>query len=428
MSEILNNQAYRQDQLKEIILDLHRGKDFDEVKARFERIFGDVDSTEIARLEQKLIQEGLPEEQVQRLCDVHVNVFRDSLDRAPEPEAIPGHPVHTFKSENAAVEELIEKELKPTLEKLKSTEEEGARRSLVQTWREAHRRLLGIENHYSRKENVLFPFLEKHGITGPTTVMWGIHDDIRAQLKKISELLEYADEAPRNELASRIDKLVLPALTSITEMIYKEHKILFPMSLETLSEAEWQNIYNQSDEIGYTLVRPGREWEARADQKELTPEARPSEGILNPEDILNMDTGSLKLDTGSLTPREINLILKNLPVDITFVDKDNAVRYFSQGRDRIFTRTPAVIGRKVESCHPPESVHVVRKIVDDFKAGRRDTADFWITMNGRFIVIRYLAIRDEKGEYVGVLEVTQDVSEIRRLAGEKRLLDEPATH
>ncbi len=131
MSEILTNQKYRQDQLKEIILDLHRGKDFDEVKARFERLFGDVDSTEIAHLEQRLIQEGLPEEQVKRLCDVHVNVFREALDRAQEPSAIPGHPVHTFRSENAAIEQLIEKEIKPTLENLKNAEDEGARRSLA---------------------------------------------------------------------------------------------------------------------------------------------------------------------------------------------------------------------------------------------------------------------------------------------------------
>ncbi|MGE5576021.1 MAG: DUF438 domain-containing protein [Syntrophothermus sp.] len=425
MSEILTNQKYRQDQLKEIILDLHRGKDFDEVKARFERLFGDVDSTEIAHLEQRLIQEGLPEEQVKRLCDVHVNVFREALDRAQEPSAIPGHPVHTFRSENAAIEQLIDKEIKPTLENLKNAEDEGARRSLAQTWRKAHDRLLEIENHYSRKENILFPYLEKHGITGPTTVMWGIHDDIREQLKKISEFLNYVEEVPKDEAAARIDKLVIPALTAITDMIYKEQKILFPMSLEMLTEAEWQEIYNQSDEIGYTLIRPGREWAAGMAKEEVQAGAgvkdRPSEGTLN------LDTGSLNLDTGSLTPWEVNLILNHLPVDITFVDKNNVVRYFSQGQHRIFTRTPAVIGRKVESCHPPESVHVVKKIVEDFKAGRRDSAEFWITMNGAFIYIKYLALRDEKGEYAGVLEVTQDITEVRKLSGEKRLLDEPAT-
>ncbi len=285
--------------------------------------------------------------------------------------------------------------------------------------------MLEIENHYSRKENILFPYLEKHGITGPTTVMWGIHDDIREQLKKISEFLDYAEEVPKDEAAARIDKLVIPALTAITDMIYKEQKILFPMSLETLTEAEWQEIYNQSDEIGYTLIRPGREWAAGMAKEAVQAGAgvkdKPSEGTLN------LDTGSLNLDTGSLTPREVNLILNHLPVDITFVDKNNVVRYFSQGQHRIFTRTPAVIGRKVESCHPPESVHVVKKIVEDFKAGRRNSAEFWITMNGAFIYIKYLALRDEKGEYAGVLEVTQDITEIRKLSGEKRLLDEPAT-
>jgi DUF438 domain-containing protein len=130
------------------------------------------------------------------------------------------------------------------------------------------------------------------------------------------------------------------------------------------------------------------------------------------------------LTNGDLTIRQIDMMLKNLPVDITFVDENDTVRYYSETPKRIFKRTPAVIGRKVQICHPPASVDKVIKILEDFRAGKRDVAEFWIQMSGKFIHIRYFAMRDEAGDYKGTLEVSQDLTELRKLEGEKRLLDD----
>jgi len=229
----------------------------------------------------------------------------------------------------------------------------------------------------------------------------------------------YASEKMLDAMAEdeAIEQVANPLTTAITEMIYKEDNILYPMALEKLSDAEWLAIKEQTPEMGYCLIEPPDARPPVAEkERPAAKEEKPAEMKEHPS--------ALPLDTGSMTPREINLLLKNLPVDITFVDKDDAVRYFSQTEERIFVRTPAVIGRKVQNCHPPASVHVVNRILDDFRQGRRDVAEFWIQMQGKFVHIRYFPLRDENGEYVGTIEVTQDVTPIRELTGQRRLLEE----
>jgi len=412
VTELINNRAYRQEQLKQIIMDLHSGKTVDEVKERFAALLKDVGATEIAQLEQTLIDEGLPEEEVKRLCDVHVQVFQDSLDITPSPESIPGHPVHTMRLENEALGKVIAR-LKVVLDEVVAANDEERPRH-IDEWKRLHRQLCEVEKHYSRKENLLFPILERNGISGPSSVMWSLHDDIRAGLKEISALLDSVASLSAAELKGQIEAKVRPVLEEMDSMIYKEEKILLPMSLETLSEDEWLAIAKESDDIGYTLVKPEVEWQPeRSSKLAAAPKQAPE--------------GYLELPTGLLTLKEIQLIFNHLPVDITFVDKDNVVRYFSAGPERFFTRTKAVIGRRVERCHPPESVHVVTKIVEDFKAGKRDVAEFWIRMKGQLLHIRYFPVRDEAGEYMGVLEDTQNITRIQELKGEKRLLDEEET-
>jgi len=406
MTEILHSREYRQQELKKIIRDLHDGKPLAEVKQRFTTLIKDIGPAEIAALEQALIREGLPEEQIKKLCDVHVQVFRDALDDQRQADAIPGHPVHTFRQENVAIEKLIE-HYKHTVAKAISKEKQD-----LSAWAEVHKELMTIENHYSRKENILFPYLEKYGISGPPSVMWSFHDEIRSQWKQIDKFIEQADKAPAEGIKEVIDTAVGPMLNAIGEMVYKENKIMLPMCLETLTEAEWEQINRQSDDIGYTLYKPEREWTAKT--LHATPQA--AETIAQ---------GAMEFDVGFLSQSQLNAILKTLPVDITFVDDEGKVQYFSQGKERIFTRTKAIIGRQVGMCHPPESVHVVMQIVEEFRTGKRDVAEFWINLGGKFVHIRYFAVRDDKGTYLGTLEVSQDLTELRQLQGEKRLLDDP---
>lgn len=406
MSEYINNREARQKMLKGIILDLHQGKTVEEVKGRFNDLIKDIAPTEISQMEQALISEGLPVDEVKRLCDVHTAVFMDSLDQQQPPDTVPGHPVHTFRKENRAVEEVVQDKIKPALAQL----ENRAATEELPLLRLALHQLAGIEKHYSRKENILFPFLEKYEVTGPTSVMWGVDDDIRAKLKEVLRLsAEPSENVDLKTLVNAVNEL----LSMVDSMIYKEENILFPMCLDLLTEDEWEQIRQQSGEIGYCLVEPDNLW---------TPNKHDPKAEKQ-KDLSGSPEGYLKLDTGILTLNEINLMLRTLPVDITFVDKEDTVKYFSQGKERIFLRSPAIIGRKVQNCHPPASVHVVEKIVSDFKEGIRDHADFWIQMKGMFVYIRYFAVRDEDGEYMGTVEVTQNIKEIKELEGEKRLMD-----
>lgn len=408
MSEIINNREYRQKVLKEIIRELHNGKTVEEVKPRFEELIKGVSSSEIAEMEQALIMEGMPVTEVQRLCDVHASVFKGSIEdihKEPEAAKAAGHPVRIFKQENREIEKLIEGKLEPLLEKLRTTDDREAAAKLL----EGFKQLLEVGKHYARKENLLFPYLEKYGITAPPKVMWGVDDEIRAAIKETIRLLENYDGG-RDALLEMADE----AIGKVREMIFKEENILFPMAMDTLSEDEWKKILEDSDEIGYCLIQPDTRWNPeRVDPvQQAKAEEKPMENIVG-------------FDAGAMTYEEINALLNTLPFDITFVGRDDTVRYFTQGKDRIFARPKSIIGRKVQNCHPPASVHIVEKIMADLKSGKKDHEDFWIRMGDKVTAyIRYYAVRNDKGEYLGVAEVTQNIKPIQELEGEKRLLSE----
>ncbi len=405
MSELIDNRKHRQEVLKGIIRDIHAGADPDNIKQRFAELLSQVGATEISAIEQALIDEGLPIEEVQALCDVHVRVFRESLDKQMEAGAVAApeksHPVAWFKTENQMITGLVEgiKEIVTQISEMPVGTDISSQ--LVE-WRKKHTELGIVDAHYARKENVLFPYLEKNGITGPPSVMWGIHDEIRADLKAISQLILQSEKTANPRLNRAIADQVVPALNQISEMVYKEENILFPMCMETFSADEWAEIGKQLEDPEMATYRAPEQAEAPVGDKGRV----------------------LNLEVGALTPDQINLVLTHLPVDVTYVDENDEVRYFSLGKERIFERTPAVIGRKVQNCHPPTSVHVVEQIVSDFRSGKRDRADFWIQSGGKFILIQYFAVRDRDGNYRGVLEVTQDAAWVRSLTGEKRIYDE----
>jgi len=409
MSELINNREERQKVLKELIQELHEGKSVDEVKERFSKLIQNIGASEIAELEEAIIKGGVPVSEVKRLCDVHVAVFKESLDQAPTADMTPGHPVYTFKKENRAIEKVIEAELQPSLKALKTAG--GYNEELMFKLWGTINQLLDIDKHYSRKENLLFPYLEKYEFTGPTSVMWGIDDDIRKMLKDILQLLR--ESRDNKALSKELLLKLTETIEAMNSMIYKEENILFPTAIELLTEDEWGNIMEESHEIGFCLIEEEKGWRPGKRDARAVDEIVESKA---PQGYLKFDTGILKLE-------EIQMIFNHLPLDITYVDKDNIVKYFSEGKERIFTRTKAIIGRKVENCHPPQSVHVVEKIVNDFKTGAKDHVDFWIRMKDMFIYIQYFAVRDADGDFMGTLEVTQNIARHRALEGEKRLLD-----
>ena len=415
MSEVQKGGGeYRQQQLKEIVKDLHEGSDIKAVQRRFAELIRNVSPEEIAQMEQALIAEGVPVEQVQKVCDVHVQVFEQALARRGRSRVLPGHPVHTYLEENKALRRIL-KRLRPLLKRVPR----GAGR---EEFEKQLRELKDVEIHYRRKENQLFPYLEQAAFTGPSKVMWGKHDEIRAQLREL-------DGAYRRQDWSRFLSAGRGLLRAVRRMIFMEERILFPTALKKLSDRQWAEIRRGEGEIGYAWIQPGNLWDpsvaiAASAARELGKARGAGEdgsGAEAPVEAAGAE--EIPLDVGALSPRQVNLLLKNLPVDVTFVDENDRVRYYSQGRERIFPRSPAVIGRAVQNCHPPASVHVVEKILDSFRRKEKDTAEFWLTLDERFIHIRYFALYDEAGEYRGVLEVSQDATGIRALKGQKRLLD-----
>ncbi len=403
MSEHIDNVSRRKEALKQVIKRLHAGESVEDLQAEFGDAIRGASAGDIADAERAMISEGISVGEIQRLCDLHVAVFRESLDEEPAPESLPGHPVFTFRMENEVTMRLIEA-MQDTL-KTWAAGDAGALKSL----RTQAENLSAIEKHYSRKENLLFPYLEKKNFEGPSAVMWGVDNDIRAQIKQFKETIK----AEKPNLEDALPQFKAMA-ENIREMIYKEEKILFPEALNRLTEAEWGEIRQQEDEIGYFNVTPRNTWQP-SEEKTSQPK---------PEHIESKPEGLIPLSTGALTREQINLMLTNLPVDVTFVDEHDHVRYFSQGRERIFDRSAAIIGREVTKCHPPQSVHKVQVILDDFRSGKRDVAEFWIQMGSAFVHIRYFALRDAQGAYKGCIEVSQDVAHIRALEGEKRLLDD----
>ncbi len=405
MSELIDNNRKRKELLKHMILRLHRGEAPGEVRKQLVRLMGNVPYGVVVEAEQELIAEGLPQEEVLKLCDIHGEALKGIIDTSGSKDIPPGHPVHTFEQENRALEERLEK-LGSLFEGLAGGEAPAVEKTLEEL-RACFRELAEVDRHYSRKENLLFPYLEKYGITGPSTVMWGKHDEARELLGAAVEALDAMEQPTSDELRSTAELVLEPAARAVDEMIFKEEEILFPMSLDTLNELEWYEIALQSPEIGYCLFSPDEQWRpAQAAEEEKTGEG----------------DGRITLPSGSFSLDELTAILNTLPVDLTFVDRDDRVRWFSQGEERIFQRSLAILGRRVQQCHPPASVDVVQRIVDDFRAGREDRAAFWITLGGKFVHIEYFALRDPEGTYLGTLEVTQDLTEKRKLEGEQRLL------
>jgi len=405
MSELINNPEDRKALLKHMIMQLHEGIAPEEVRKQLVKLLTKVPYNEVVEVEQELINEGLPETEVLRLCDVHTEALEGHIDLSGMKIVPPGHPVDTFQCENRELKKVIAKldELFTNAGDLYASIGSGAFLFRV---KELFNNLMDVDKHYRRKEYLLFPFLEKYGITGPPKVMWGKHDETRDLLKNALHALDIPAETV-DQMKMKIDVNLHPAAKAIADMIMKEEEILLPMTLDKLTEADWYEIYRQTGEIGYCLYDPDVEWKP--------------EGI-KPAESSKAEGDAIRLPSGSLTVEELLSILNTLPVDLTFVDRNDKVNYFTQGRERIFDRNRAILGRDVRLCHPPSSVHVVEQILGDFKSGKEKSAAFWIQMQGRFIHIEYFALRNPQGDYLGTLEVSQDLSEKRALQGEQRLL------
>ncbi|WP_295632939.1 DUF438 domain-containing protein [uncultured Mitsuokella sp.] len=394
----------RQTLLREYVGRLNRGESLESVRADFVRNFEHVDAAEIADAEQDLIKGGVPLKDVQKLCDVHAALFHDrkEMEKAElqaiaekthkaaaasqflaEEELPEGHPLSLLKLENTE----LTKHLDAIAHEMTGEENVAKITGMVAG-------LNAVRLHYAKKEELLMPMLYDYGVTGPSQVMWGVDDEIKRELGTITKALkEDAENYPLYK--GRINQVC----TRIREMVFKEERILFPLSLRYFTQEQWYEVYRDLFEMGMSFVDvetmprwpEGEKWLA-AKNAEVAP------AVLD---------GKVKMPTGELTVRQLQGILKLIDVDITFIDKDDIVRYFLN-EGKVFSRPLSALGREVYSCHPPEIIPVVRQMLFDFKAKKRTHMEVWRRIMGRPIGVRYMAVYDDDGEYIGTVEFVQD--------------------
>lgn len=394
MSELLSSNL-RLTNLTDFTRRLIKGGDGRSLILEFEDILSTVTPAETMQVLDNLLVSGVPHEVVKSNVGKILNVFFKSLNAHRWDKPAKGHFLHYLMLENREAEKLLA-EIK-TINKVILKKESVRDPSLVSRLRSLMIRLRDYELHYLKKENILFPHIEK---VFPEyrclQIMWSFHDDFRRALKNI--LIILSEDSPDFELLNketgRLFFVVLP-------VIFREEQILFPVAIKAIPAISWDEMMSQSYEQGWCYIQPPEEYRKKTKSQD--------NGIMNP-------------GSGSLTTEQIRLVFNSLPVDITFIDENDEVKFFSESQERIFPRSASIIGRKVQNCHPPESVHTVNEIIASFRNGSEDHADFWINFKGKLIFIRYFAIRNENNEYRGTLEVTQDITEARQLSGERRLL------
>ena len=418
MSEFIDNveQEPRVQNLLEFVRRVHEGADVEPTAAEYEDTIESVRPYDVLVVEDVLLGEGASVTKIKSEIEPVLKLVGPALEEFDWDRPDRGHPVDNFLRENRAVESHLT-ELTRLAEKIEGAESAPLTAiGEVQTHIEA---LADVETHFVRKENELFPHLEAHWKHDkPLGVMWSIHDDIRSTRSSIESLLSDPETNPKTFVN------LLSKLTSLLQgLIFKEERIIFPVAMESLSEDQWAEIQRHSLDIGYFEIEPQFAF-ADPDAKSETDDGR------NPSNADDTGTGRLPpgavtvgFETGSLDVAHIEMLWDTLPVDVTYVDEDDRVRYFNNPDDRIFPRSGSIIGRTVQNCHPPESVDRVEEILDAFRNGDEDEARFWIQNGDAFVVIEYYALRDDAGTYRGTLEVTQEVSDIRDLADEKRLVD-----
>lgn len=404
MSEHFGGQDDKSARLRVIVEKLAAGVPASEVKREFHELIKGADAAEVAAMEQAMIETGTPVEEVQRLCEVHADLFRAGLERGEKADRMPGHPVHTYRAEN--------QEARKRLRPLRLAALAGGLDALAR----AADSLRPIIVHYQRKENQLFPFLERTGFTGPSKVMWGKHDEIREAFREL-------DAAIQSRSAGLARKTARALARKIAMMIFMEEKILLPNALKRLSDADWAAVRRGEDAIGFAWVKPGAQYDpALVNPGGMYANFQAAADSASSQAGQDQAAG-IRLSEGSLPLDILDLMLRHLPLDVSFVDADDKVRYYSDSPHRVFPRSPAIIGRDVRNCHPHKSVAVVERILEAFKRKEKDTADFWLEVGGRFVYITYKPLYAADGSYLGTMEVSMDATELRGLTGTRTLLD-----
>jgi len=394
MSEFTNHKANRVEKLVELFRLVIQEEMTSELVANYQPVIDLAGPADVIEVVDQLVRLQIPMPQLKKGINKALNLLNKSLQEFPYQPPFAGSFLDYLIQNNEQID-LRLKVIRPLLKEINQ-----GNLLTKNELKDKFTDLAKIDLHYQIKENVFFPIVEKYlPDYRCLQLMWSFHDDIRRNLKEVILLLD-----SENFDIKRFNRLSGDLFFNIYAIKFREERILFPIISELIPEKELNSLITESREIGFPFI---------------SPETLPSSNDMATSEF----SGEVDLKTGYLSAEQIRLIFNHLPVDITFVDENNKVKFFSTPEKRIFRRTNSIIGRDVKNCHPHESVHVVKQIVEAFRKGEKDKASFWIQMKGEFILIQYFAVRDEQGTYKGVVEVSQEITEIRNIQGEKRLLD-----
>jgi len=407
--------------VKSLLKKIHEGADPESLKKEFGEVLAKVNPAEIPVIEQQLVKEGVPIQEILKMCDIHVALFRDYLV-GRELKGVPeSHPLDLLLRENELILKWAEQLGVIANALANASNEETA--PLLQQLRALLSNLRAVRTHYRKIQMLLFPYLERRGIVAVPRVLWGRED--QAILKLRALLKGVQDELPPEEVRA-LAKEAAALANELTELVFRENKILFPALWALLTEGEWAAVAEEARKIGY-LVKAEREWEPKAEPvlphqsepkveedslERLPPEFRAVAAGVEPDKYRLVREGDLSLGTGFLSPEEVEGVFRALPVEVTFADASDRVRFYSDGRlPPAFVRTRTILGRNLLYCHPPRLERLVRETVETLKRGEADYREFWTRIGERIVRVFISAVRDEGGRYMGAVEVVEDFTE-----------------
>ncbi|MFA5577810.1 MAG: DUF438 domain-containing protein [Tissierellaceae bacterium] len=408
MKELIGTDDEKIRKILDIKLDYLSGKTtLEEARELANSSFDKITGQEFVLSEQLLTSFGITDEEITDKLDEMLEIFADirTFDRLDPPE---GHPINTYIREVRAIRSLLS-EMKEMLTK----------KFIRNPWEEIYEKLEEIKVHFARKQNQLYPVLEKKDFDKPTKVMWTLEDNIEAMINKGKASLKDGEEVEFLEIQKKL-------IDMIEEMMVKEEEILYPTSMNLITDQEFIIMRSGDDEIGYCLIDTPPTYKdalVKNENKLKDDFIKDLSQLLDRHGIIQ-DLSSesvLEVSRGQLTLEQINLIFKHLKIDLSYIDENEIVRFYTDTKHRIFPRSPGVIGREVQNCHPKESLDKVMEVIGEFREGRQDEAEFWIDTGEKFIYISFTAVRDEEGNFKGVLEMMQDVTRIRGLEGSQML-------
>ncbi|KXT79349.1 hypothetical protein STRDD13_00006 [Streptococcus sp. DD13] len=431
--------------LRDILLELHNGASPESVQERFDQTFAGVSAIEISLMEHELMNSdsGVTFEDVMELCDVHANLFKNAVEGVEVADADqPGHPVRVFKDENLALRAAFLR-VRRLLDTYATLEDESVREELLKGLNRQMGLVAQFDRHYKRKEELFFPIMESYGHDSPPKVMWGVDDQIRQLFAQAQTSLASLPAGDIAKVKGDFEEFV----TEFESMIFKEESILLMILLECFTQDDWLKIAAESDAYGYAIVKPSEKWvpervnfaasegasapsqdpsalgmslENGVEQRVIdTPEGRVTITFEPKKETFNR-THQQPFGNGYLSVEQADLILNHLPMEITFVNKEEIFQYYNNSvpaDEMVFKRTPSQVGRNVELCHPPKLLPKVKKIFAALRSGEKDKFEMWFKSESRgmFVHVTYAAVRDEAGEFQGVLEYVQDIQPYREI-------------